>query len=762
MAYPVLNSVKTKVESVSTTGLIFDSMPEHVAGDLLVALVSQRDVSGAFANAGGWTAQGTKASGDYCQFFTKVAASSSETAPTFTSTVTPLSRPMSAVLFVVKDVDTTTPIDIALVKAAHTASATFTSTTATTATNGCLILHGVAVTSPVAELALRSDDIATIGRAGINAFIGCAVFYDQQQTAGTTTAIQVDTVQNNRAATSWLLCIRNKTGGRLAPMPRHNSDVLEYYGNFGAAKIALTWRSPEDATTKFAGGFTGAALDGVSVLVAVGSVIQGSPGPDGVGNSTSIGINQSAASAWAGAWHEIASTNFVGKLFSAELGYSVATGSRNGNKGIIMGFTDGANYQFFRVLDFTKKWLASDMQRLFIAPGVSTPLYSRGTLNWAAITGVCYLAHRAGSSATVDYILARNALLTTNIKLTGGTATEPVVFKDLFLIDEPRAYIGTSELQGSAQVLAKLPLFIGDGVNGTQFKGFASSLEFPQPFSLSKVQNWQVSWQLPAGYAGLTVLLSADGSANFDAASLVTTTKQPFTIDPASSLSAAYSFKGASFVGWLVNWLAGVPCELAVFADCYRITGIQTSHTCTISGNKETSGAAMVVSAGAVIHICDFTKNTETYALELTAAGAYDLSDSTFTGYTNPLYISATTGTVTITLAAGNVEPGYVSDGATVVFDLPQPTLTIQAANGLSLAGAEIRIYDQDGTASFYGTELAGIESCLNATYDYIGTPGNVILLQIMKPGYEEYVSDYVLTNNDAVFTATLRQDINA
>jgi hypothetical protein len=170
----------------------------------------------------------------------------------------------------------------------------------------------------------------------------------------------------------------------------------------------------------------------------------------------------------------------------------------------------------------------------------------------------------------------------------------------------------------------------------------------------------------------------------------------------------------------------------------------------------------MVVSAGAVIHICDFTKNTETYALELTAAGAYDLSDSTFTGYTNPLYISATTGTVTITLAAGNVEPGYVSDGATVVFDLPQPTLTIQAANGLSLAGAEIRIYDQDGTASFYGTELAGIESCLNATYDYIGTPGNVILLQIMKPGYEEYVSDYVLTNNDAVFTATLRQDINA
>lgn len=66
------------------------------------------------------------------------------------------------------------------------------------------------------------------------------------------------------------------------------------------------------------------------------------------------------------------------------------------------------------------------------------------------------------------------------------------------------------------------------------------------------------------------------------------------------------------------------------------------------------------------------------------------------------------------------------------------PTVTISAQ--VSLAGAEIRIYDMDNNPTgSLGTELSGTENCPTATFDYVGESGNTIWIQIMKTGYVEF-----------------------
>lgn len=90
------------------------------------------------------------------------------------------------------------------------------------------------------------------------------------------------------------------------------------------------------------------------------------------------------------------------------------------------------------------------------------------------------------------------------------------------------------------------------------------------------------------------------------------------------------------------------------------------------------------------------------------------------------------------------------------------PTLTVQAQ--VSLAGAEVRIYDMDDTpAGSLGTELQGVESCPTATYSYTGDIGNTIWLQIFKPGYREFGQAITLPAvQEYGYSITLQPDLNA
>jgi len=89
------------------------------------------------------------------------------------------------------------------------------------------------------------------------------------------------------------------------------------------------------------------------------------------------------------------------------------------------------------------------------------------------------------------------------------------------------------------------------------------------------------------------------------------------------------------------------------------------------------------------------------------------------------------------------------------------PTLTISAP--VSLVGAEIRIYDMDDNPSgSLGTELAGTESHNAAVYQYVGTSGNTLWVQIMLAGYEEFGQQLVFPSSSMTFYAALKVDYNA
>ncbi len=148
-------------------------------------------------------------------------------------------------------------------------------------------------------------------------------------------------------------------------------------------------------------------------------------------------------------------------------------------------------------------------------------------------------------------------------------------------------------------------------------------------------------------------------------------------------------------------------------------------------------------------------------------AGDYTLANFFFYDYAatdgstgnEAVYVSATTGTVNITISGGTI-PSIMSAGATVNV-LTDVVVTIGAS--VSLLGAEVRIYDMDNLpAGSLGTELAGAESHDAATFLFSSGAGNVVWIQIMKAGFVEFGQEFTMPAFDAVFTARLRAELNS
>lgn len=87
----------------------------------------------------------------------------------------------------------------------------------------------------------------------------------------------------------------------------------------------------------------------------------------------------------------------------------------------------------------------------------------------------------------------------------------------------------------------------------------------------------------------------------------------------------------------------------------------------------------------------------------------------------------------------------------------PDPSSLILTAN-VSLVGAEIRIYDNDGAVGDYGTELDGVESCTTGTYIYNGLLNNNIIVQVMLADYQEFVLELTLDSESVTLPINLER----
>jgi hypothetical protein len=94
----------------------------------------------------------------------------------------------------------------------------------------------------------------------------------------------------------------------------------------------------------------------------------------------------------------------------------------------------------------------------------------------------------------------------------------------------------------------------------------------------------------------------------------------------------------------------------------------------------------------------------------------------------------------------------------------PDPGITLTLDANVSLVGAEIRVYDLETTLPELGTELGGIESSVDINYDFVGgagSQGNVVWIQIMLPGYEEFGQQITMPQVNGSIFPVLTLDTN-
>jgi hypothetical protein len=92
-------------------------------------------------------------------------------------------------------------------------------------------------------------------------------------------------------------------------------------------------------------------------------------------------------------------------------------------------------------------------------------------------------------------------------------------------------------------------------------------------------------------------------------------------------------------------------------------------------------------------------------------------------------------------------------------FDIQRPaSFTI---NGI-INGAEVRIYDDDGIGSDFGTELDGVESISGTTFIYSHNGvANGILVQMIHPAYVEIKIPFSLTSTDQILNLIPKLETN-
>lgn len=187
------------------------------------------------------------------------------------------------------------------------------------------------------------------------------------------------------------------------------------------------------------------------------------------------------------------------------------------------------------------------------------------------------------------------------------------------------------------------------------------------------------------------------------------------------------------------------------YADYYRASfsaNIQFENC--ISGDSTASGTSC------------YTGKTANEIFTNAASGNFSLLVSSFArdlgAYISNLtpdrdIISVSRNPASVDIGPFEYDTGYTPPAAAT-------SLTISAQ--VSLAGAEVRIYDLNASDGTFGTELAGTESNVSATYAYTGLRTNVVAIQIMQSGYEEFLQTITLENVTQSLPITLKADINA
>jgi hypothetical protein len=196
------------------------------------------------------------------------------------------------------------------------------------------------------------------------------------------------------------------------------------------------------------------------------------------------------------------------------------------------------------------------------------------------------------------------------------------------------------------------------------------------------------------------------------------------------------------------------------FRGCNLVTqGSATMDGCIFDASTDTYALSSDVPNS--ITNCTLSNNVTALYLPATVTGTITLSGDVFTNNTTDIYWAGTTGTLTVNSPSAttwdSAGTGTAGNGDVVI----QNAVVLTISANVSLVGAEVRIYDNNGVTGSFGDELDGIESNTTATFVYGGAGANLIYIQIMIAGYEEYGADFTMPLSDGSTTVKLEVENN-
>lgn len=248
---------KSTAQPTTTGTSITVALPTHVAGDVLVICLGRDNNRENFAAPTGWTQAATVGFGTTSAtsnavrgaLYWRVAASSSETNPTFTIVN---GDEMFAIALSIEGADTTNPIDVTPVTSTDSTSPATTLPGITTATANALVFQFTAVDSAYTH---PPADWITLEMMTAGNIIFGTLVYTVQNTAGVVPATE------SSGGTSAIItfAIRDGSGGALVPAypalgsiaainPLRNATAETYYANL-TNDFSRLWNFANDALT---------------------------------------------------------------------------------------------------------------------------------------------------------------------------------------------------------------------------------------------------------------------------------------------------------------------------------------------------------------------------------------------------------------------------------------------------------------------------------------------------------------------------------
>lgn len=729
---PAVRDIAWTLEAVTTDAGVTVPMPAYAENDLLLAFI-QGDTGAPTVTSSGWTQVFTRSNTCSLTVLRKIATASEPASVAFASTV---NETYNGAIVSIRDVDTTTPINISN-DTTQAAAAKYTFQSVTTTRDNCLLLYAAANSGVGVPSIIEGPVTGLLGADGTAESQG--IGWSVQTTAGATpTTVTCSNVATG-AGVKAVIAVNPPSGGAAVVPAFCAADssvyvdplngVTAYNGNAAPAATADT--------------LFGTTLNGVTV----GDATVAAAADTGLNSfhSTLQLTTISASANWSGAALDLAAGNVLslaGKNVLVHTAPSTAgqiqrfPATSAAKKGIAFGMLSTAgNWKAWYVHAAGTGWgQGRDVPLVINSDNTSGILGSAGTLNAAAVDVFGFWASSIGVTTTIWQFYSLWVLDQTTI--AGGIAAEPVgiagIVSAAALGHERRSVIQ----QGANQALVLQPIKFGNGGTSKIYMDLdATAIEFPRIHDLAKKE---INYCSANNVAGLTY--HGGSGDTIKHRNSVISSASPYHWRVQSGAAGTYDFSGLQVIGAGDVQLRDItaPAQYTysgiTWANCGQI--VQNSaylSACTIKGSTAT--AALLSTQPGRIADCSFVSAGTGHAIEITAAGTYTFDGNIFTGYgsagtTDAAIYNNSGGAVTLNITGGGSTP-TIRNGAGA-------STTVNSNVAVTLTGlknpSEVRVFSAGTTTELSGT---GGENITSGSHAFSVGAGVSVDISILALGYQ-------------------------